>query len=533
MNPVRWSIAAAVFAAFWCAGLLLRQGMEAKLTTAAHQALAGWQPLIGRLERVQTAFHGQIAHLTGQVRSVQDKEAIETVVREHVRAPTSIAAGLGQRLNPVAAVRNDIEIVPFPPGWMLLAANGREGTLLGEAATDYEARDLARSLTESWSAAGGRLRAAIQPAPGDHDEAADISATLGGMPQPSARVELHLARIGSSWLHLQLTQDDERLRGQAAALGVKNEAWDKDIAPMITALRRHRAEAEALAKQKAQVANLPPGHLFLAVRDQHLVLRGEVGSPAVKRALLAEALGVFRALRIHDDIRVSTTRHPAAEFAPFSTALLPAAGAAEEKTFHLGISGEAWRPLDWHGSRGELSWKGKLPPRLTGALLRGDNAQLIDFLQGSDAGLPAPARAQPAFLVLALFGSKALLSGQIAEPALHARMLAAVRAAYAPGIMTGADFFTVRGECQPSEEPLHASQSLPAPGPRPLLAFARPGSSWKTREITPALVEPGALAKSGLIPEDIPPRLVEEVAADTLEQLRAMILHPEALIPKR
>jgi hypothetical protein len=533
MNLVRWSIAAAVFAAFWCAGLLLRPRIEAKLTTATHQALAGQQPLIGRLDRVKTAFHGQTAHLTGQVRSAQDKAAIETVVREHVRAPTAIAAGLGQRLNPVAAVRNDIEIVPFPPGWMVLAANGTEATLLGEAATDYEARDLARTITESWSAAGGRLRAAIQATPVDHDEAADISATLGGMPQPSARVELHLARIGSGWQQLQLTQDDDRLRGQAGAVGVPDDAWEKDISPVLTALRRHRAEAEALARQEAQQAKLPPGHLFLALRDQHLVLRGEVGSPAVKRALLSEALQVFHPLRIHDDIRVNTTRRPVADFAPLSTALLPAAGTAEQKSFHLGIGGEAWQPLGWQGSRRELSWKGKLPSGLPPALLGGDNASLIDFLQGSDAGLPAPARTQPAFLVLALFDGKALLSGQIAEPALHARMLAAVRSAYAPGIMTSADFFTVRGRCQPSEELLHAAQSLPRPGLRPLLAFARPGGSWKTREITPALIEPGALAKSGLIPDDIPHRLVEEVAADTLEQLRAMILHPESLIPKR
>jgi hypothetical protein len=73
-----------------------------------------------------------------------------------------IASGLGQTLNPVSAVHNDIEIVPFPPGWMLLAAHGAKATLLGEAATEFEARDLARSIKESWSAKGGSVSGSLK-----------------------------------------------------------------------------------------------------------------------------------------------------------------------------------------------------------------------------------------------------------------------------------------------------------------------------------------------------------------------------------
>ena len=117
MKPVRCLLAAAVFAAFWCAGaFVLLPRMEAKLATAAREALAMQQTLVKRLDKVQTAFQGQIAHLTGQVRSVQDKLTIEAAVHDHVRAPTMIVSGFGQTLNPVAAVKNDIEIVPFPPG---------------------------------------------------------------------------------------------------------------------------------------------------------------------------------------------------------------------------------------------------------------------------------------------------------------------------------------------------------------------------------------------------------------------------------
>jgi len=524
MKPVRCLLAAAVFAAFWCAGaFVLLPRMEAKLATATREALAAQQTLAKRLDRVQTAFQGQVAHLTGQVRSVQDKLTIEAAVRDHVRAPTMIASGLGQTLNPVAAVKNDIEIVPFPPGWMLLAANGTKAKLLGEAATDFEARDLARSIMESWSAKGGNVSGALQSNLEDHDEAADISATLGGLPAPSSNVELHLARIGGRWQKLKLAEADEALRDQAAALGVKDEQWKKDIAPLVATLRQDHASATERAKQSAALEKLPLGHLFIAVRDQRIILRGEVGNVAIKRALLDEALEVFPTRRIHDDIRVNAARRPTADFGPLTTALLPASDAAEEKAFHLGISGQAWIPLDWRGSREEPSWKEKLPEGLDPALLQSDNAQLIDFLQGSDANMPPIARTQPAFIVLALIGNKALLSGQIAEPALHAQLLAAVKTAYAPGVITEADFFAVRGHCQPSDDVLHTAKSLPPRGNKPMLAFATPGGTWKTLEVTPALVQPGALAKSGLLPEDIPANLVEEAAADTLEQLRALL----------
>ena len=252
MKPVRCLLAAAVFAAFWCAGaFVLLPRMESKLATAAREALAAQQTLAKRLDKVQTTFQGQVAHLTGQVRSVQDKLTIEAAVRDHVRAPTMIASGFGASLNPVAAVKNDIEIVPFPPGWMLLAANGLKATLLGEAATDFEARDLARSIMESWSAKGGNVSGALQSNLEDHDEAADISATLGGLPPPSPNVELHLARIGGRWQKLKLAESDDALRDQAAALGVKDDEWKKDIAPLLATLRQDHTTATERAKEIA------------------------------------------------------------------------------------------------------------------------------------------------------------------------------------------------------------------------------------------------------------------------------------------
>ena len=534
MNTLRCLIAGTFFSAFWCLGVfILLPRMEAKLSKAAREALSAQQTLASRLGHVQADFNGQVAHLTGQVRCLQDKVAIEATVRDRVHAPTLIASNLGWTLNPVSAIRNEIEISPYPPGWILLASNGSKAKLYGEAASDFEARDLALSIMESWSAKGGNVTSRVLVNSEDHDESPDISATLGSLPPPSSNVELHLARIGERWQKLALAEGDTSLRHQAAALGVKGELWEKDLAPLVAALRRDHIQATEHAKQNARLEKLPLGHLFIAARGAHLILKGEVGSDTIKRALLDEAIHVFTAHRIQDDIRVNAERRPIGGFDPLTTALLPTRDAAEEKAFYLGISGQDWLPLDWRGSPKEPSWKEKLPPDLDPALLHGDNAQLIEFLQGSDVNLQPITRTRPAFIVLALVGKKALVSGQIAEPALHAQFVAAVKAAYAPGVVTMADFFVVNGLCQPSHEVLHTAKSLPVRGTKPLLAFARPGGSWQVREVTPALVEPGALAKSGLLPQDISPNLVEEAAADTLEQLRALIFHQSTLSPAR
>lgn len=176
---------------------------------------------------------------------------------------------------------------------------------------------------------------------------------------------------------------------------------------------RHRQRA-CQAKRRAGKSSSSAA-FFIAVRISASFSVAKWAASPSKR-LLDEALEVFPTRRIHDDIRVNAARRPVADFGPFTTALLPASDAEEEKAFHLGISGQAWLPLDWRGSREEPSWKEKLLEGLDPSLILADNTLLIDFLQGSDANMPPIARTQPAFIVLALIGNKALLSGQIAEP---------------------------------------------------------------------------------------------------------------------
>ena len=128
-----------------------------------------------------------------------------------------------------------------------------------------------------------------------------------------------------------------------------------------------------------------------------------------------------------------------------------------------------------------------------------------------------------------LLGELATEDGFFAEQALHAQLLSAVRQSYTPGITITADAFTVRGSCQPATDILDTSHSLPPLSAQPILALATPGSTWTIIPITAALLEPGALSKSPLLPDTIPGTLIEDIAADALDQLRQ---HLQAQIRK-
>jgi len=519
MTTARWITATLSFCSIWCLGaLVLLPRMEEKLTQAARTALDSQRTLQNRLSGLHIAFEGQIAHLSGKVRTAQDQLVIRTTIENLVRAPTLIASGLGERLNPVIAVQNDVEVAPFPPGWLILAANGPKAQLLGTVATDLEARDLTRSISESWIAKGGSARGELNANLDLHDDASGVRTTLDTLPAPSG-VAMHLARLGGPWQALPFTASDTDLHTQASSFGITDAEWTAQVLPLLHQLRSQHLTAAKQTQEATRVSTLPPGHLFIAVRDQRITLRGEVGTAAIKRALIDQALTTFPTYRIHDDIRISSSRHPAADFAPMTPALLPSEDAAEQKKLSLSISGQAWQPLDWRGGRSDKTWKEPLPPLLNASHLSDDSAQLIDWLQGAKPDLPTTP-SQPAVLALVLFDHKAILSGQLAEQALHAQLLSALRQTYTPGMTITADAFSVRGNCQPAAGILNTSRSLPPPSAQPILALATPGSTWTIIPITAALLEPGALAKSSLIPSPISPTLIEDLAADALDQLR-------------
>ncbi|MCB1277199.1 BON domain-containing protein [Prosthecobacter sp.] len=531
MTRARWIISAVTLFALWLIGaLIVLPHLQRDLETAAQSVLARQPALEKRLDRLHLVFNGQQAHLTGRVRTPEDRHVIEAAVRDLVRAPTPLTGGLGLRLNPVSRVINDIEVSPYPPGWLLLAATGPGARLLGAAATDYEARDLARSVQQSWSAQGGSSAGTPEVDGKNHDEAASVSTTLRAVPIPKDTAQAFLARIGQPWKELSLNQTDAELHTEARSVGVSEEDWKSMVLPALHRLRETFQQQHLARTEQERLAALPPGHLFLAVRDQEIVLRGEVGTTAIKNVVLNEAFAAFAPRLIHDEIRVSAQRRPMGDFGPITTALLPETKGPGGRSFFLGLSDDAWVPVDWQTAPKEQSWKTKLRSGLQTAMLLDDSTALTGWLQGEGTYSPSrPSETVPAFITLALFDSKAILSGQVAEESVRAQLVAAARRTYGPRILVISDDFHVRGDCRPAARVPHTFQSLPPPpaaSDAGVFAIAVPGDTWKVIPVTHELVEAGGLAKSGQIPNSLPVGLVEDLSAEAMEQLRLHLTAP-------
>ncbi len=533
MTRARWILSAASLFALWLIGALVcLPHLQRDLETAAQDVLSKQPALRKRLGGLHLTFDGQQARLTGSVRTLEDRSLVENTVRDLVRLPAPLSAGLGRLLNPVSALQSEVEIIPSPPGWMLLAADGVHARLLGTAANTYEARDLAHSVQEAWGTRGGMSEGMPGTDAENHDEATSVSTTIHTVPAPQSNVQAYLARIGQSWKELTLNKSDSELLLEARALGVSEAEWQQQVRPALDELRATLQQQNHTQAESERQARLPPGFLFIAVRDQQIILRGEVGTAAMKQEILEDALATFAPRRLHDEIRVSGQRRPSGDFGPITSALLPEGDGHRGKSCFLSFSGEAWKPVDWQVAPREQSWKSNLPGGLDARLLQNDSTVLSNWLQGDDSNSLAPSQpTDPAFIALTLFGTKALISGQVAEEAVRAQLIAAVRRAYSPQFLIISDQIHVRGDCEPSGRILHTLKSLPPPpavNSAGIFAIAKPGGTWTLIPVTRELVEAGGLAKSGLLPAGIPAAAVEDLTAEAIEQLR-LHLPPTAL----
>lgn len=521
MTRARWITSAIVLSVLWLLGaFVFVPRLERELAATARNMLSQQPMLAKRLDHLQIEFNGQQARLSGNVRTVQDRLTVESAVRDLVRAPTPQSASLGQRLNPVADVCNDIEVLPFPSGWMLLAANGPKAKLLGAAANDYEARDLSRSVQDNWSGKGGTAEGILTTDGENRDEAENVASTLRDMPTPSAAVQAYLARIGESWKELPLNSSDDALLAQARAHGVSEVEWQQRVLPLLHEMRTALHQQQVAETERRRLAGLPPSHLFVAARASQVILRGEVGSAAMKRAILDEALAVFSTKHLQDEIRVSPQRRPTGEFGPITTALLPASKEKNGRTLFLGLSDDAWKSVDWQIAPAEQDWNKKLPSGLDSDLLLDDSTALSEWLQtpnGASEMEPAPA-----FITLALFDSKVIVSGQIAEESARSQIIAAARKAYASRVLVLHDELVLRADCKASSGIIHTLSSLPPTVTQGLgsFAIAIPGGNWVIIPVTRDLIEAGGLARSKQLPPGLPAVLVEERSAEAIEQLR-------------
>jgi len=527
MTRTRWLIAGLWLLAFWlAAALVVAPRIERDLTTAA---LAATKDLPTGYQAPEVRFEGQQALVSGRVRREEQRAEIVATLKGKLRADSLLGAGL----NPVQSVADELEIVPYPPGWLMIAANGPRGQLLGSAATDYEARDLATLLGQKWSEKGGYLDSHVRPAPEVHDEAPEVQAMLAKLPMPRTEVsgdsaQLQVARIGGEWQRLVLDAKDEHLHEQVTALGITTPDWEKAILPAIQNVRRYQSEQRTRAAEAERQSKLPPPHLFLAARDKRLLVRGEVAAISLKRELLNAFIVAFPEWRVLDDVRVNAQRRAVADFGPISEVLLPDETADDPKTsgksLMLGISGAAWEKVDFLVGGEAQPWKELLPKDLPPALIQDDSRMVIEWLQGSAKGIPKlPIRLQPSFVTLTLLPDKVILAGQVAEEAARTQIIESARQKYTGRALVIAEGLLARGTCEPSadlQQTLRSLPDLPEVGSPGAIAFSRPGQVWKSLPASEKLTAPGAVAASGLLPQEFPAAMAEDTFLDGFDHLR-------------
>jgi hypothetical protein len=527
ITRVRWLIAGFWLLAFWLlAGMVvapaLQHHLEVQASTLINEKTTGY-------EAVQVKFDGQRAILTGQVRHDEQRVQILNAAQHDVRG----SGPFSTKLNPVQQVVDALEIVPYPPGWLLLAAHGTRGQLLGAAATEFESRDLYSLIQDRWAAKGGRIESKLIARPELHDEAPDLKQTLAQIPLPDARegadsAQIQIASLGGPWQRLMPDAKDERLMEQSLAIGIPRQEWEKSILPLIQNARRYQSEQRNRAEETARQIKLPPPHLFLAAREKRLLVRGQTATVGIKREFLNALIIKFPEWRVIDDVRVNPDCRAVSDFGPITTALLPEPlnedSKNQGKSLVLGLSGHAWKPVEWIAESDTPPWTEDLPKDLPSRLLQDDHRMVIGWLQGETKGIPnLPIRAQPSFLTLILLPQKVIFAGQLAEESLHTQLIEAARQKYSGQAIVISDSLLVRGACAPSSDIQQTLRSLPplpeadSPGS---IAFATPGQIWKNTPADSGIDQAGAVAKSGILPADFPAAMAEDTFGDGFDHLR-------------
>ncbi|TDU80734.1 hypothetical protein EI77_00031 [Prosthecobacter fusiformis] len=531
MTRARWIIASSWLLLFWLiAGAVWAPALQRQLEASATTSLRGLET---GYPAVTVTFSGQHAHLSGKVRHPSERQEIESRIAEKLKAPGLFKSAW----NPVARVRNDIAVFPYPPGWLLLAAQGPRAIVHGTLASDYEARDISQQIQDRWAKLGGRITSQFKTDFSRFDEAPGIQPTLDQLPPPRHEgggdtAQVHLARPGTLWERLTLDAPDDLLRQQFASYPISDAEWEKYIQPALAQTRRYQQNERARIAEAAHQASLPPPHVFFAARDKRLLIRGELASLKIKRELLNLIIGTFPEWRVLDDLRVNDQRRAVAEFGPITTALLPLQiEPTPGKSLALGLSGSAWQFVDWQVGADGQPWKALLPPDLPPALLQEDSRMVTQWLQGNAQGIPTlPIPAQPSFLTLTLLPDKVILAGQLAEEGLRTQLIEAARRAYAGQAVIFSEALLARGTCQPTtdvEQTIRSFPHLPQENDAPVVAFAQPGQVWKSLPATEALLAPGALSKSGLTPLGFPAAMAEDTfAAEAYDHIRHHLRQP-------
>ncbi len=515
-----WIVAGGCLLLFGAAAVLLSgPNLLHRLHSAAQDALNQLEAQAGgeRFNRLSVVFEGQTARLHGTVRSNADAQLLVETMRNDLRTP-------GNPWNPVTrvAAEGSLRVRPLDPGWLLAAVRGFEVEIIGVCASNAEREALEEGLRRRWPTWRGKIEFGLQVDNRRFDEAADWIKTVRVLPAPEARgsqsAKLLAAAVGGAWQELPL-EAAGAMPGPLQALGLSESEWRERVQPLQTRVREHLLAEAAWEAEQERLRRLPPAHVILGQRGDQVLLRGEVFDLESKRALFSAIMTALPGCRILDDLRASGERRPGPPLGVPETALIQTG--EMKKTFLLGLPGGNWTPLDPKAGNDAASWRHDLPSGVEVAEIAEDHALVLDWLNGSHAGIPAlPAPPRPAFITLAAYAGRVVVGGQLAEEALRAQLVEAVKRAYPAG-WSVRDEVEVTGACATSATIQHTLQSVPVAAPDgSILAVALPGQPW--RRLPESLLQ----GNSQLAPESLPgglnTSLVTAALQPCLEEMRSL-----------
>jgi hypothetical protein len=518
-----WVIAIAVWAALMLLGWLAWAGrIESSLEALARQALVT-HPEAAQLKDVRVDFEGQTAVLTGKVRKGASRGLAEHIIRVELRKPSLF----GGKLNPVAAVRNQIDFEPLPSGWLVLWVSNERADLSGVAGSQDELEELTESIKKRCDRPGRDFRSTLRVDSDHFSPIKDLEISLTALDREMTSADPRgaglVCQIGDTWTTLHLSDLGE-VKSFLTQKGMIESDWEQIIQPLAKTTSekwetRVREEAEASRRAK-----LPLPHLFLASRGENVLVRGIVGTADLKTLVIDAALKAYPEKRIIDEISISTNRRPVVDVSALLLFFPTPSKAADGKHLAFGMPGEGWKIAEMTSTDLEKAIASVLPKGVETTLLDADQTAVLKWLRSLEEEKTASSRP---YLTLAIFGSRVWLRGEVAEEATRSQIVEAVRRTYPNHLLV--QYVRLNPRCMAADGPLQTALSLPsAPEAQSagILAFAVPGEVWRKVEVTPALLEPNGVSRSGIVPAG---PLFQIAAEDFSEALDALRNHQKQL----
>ena len=494
--------------------------IEEGLESLAQQTLAK-HPEATRLSGVQVTFQGQDAHLTGKVRHGPMRALAEQIVRENLRSPNRLSGSL----NPVATVQNDIMIEPLPPGWLILATTPERVDLLGTTGSEVERDEIVKAVKTQCAQPGREFHSLLRVDDQTVEPSHQLEQTLSDLERAVRTADPKgaaiTAQVGDVWRNLYIS-DLASSRSLLVDYGINNTEWGQAILPVLTRAQKSWEDRNNAELEAARQAKLPQPHLYLGFKGDSVLVRGIVGTQALKTQIIEAALKAYPQKRVIDQVSISTNRRPVVDAT--TILLFFPVPPPDEKTrqFAFAVPEQGWKTAPVPMNDFDTVAAGMVPKGFEPSLIEADQAALLKWLETKeDVVIPT---LKP-YLTLAVFGGRVWLRGEVAEEATRTQIVEAVRRAYPNHLLV--QFVRLNPKSTPTEGPLQTALSLPpapdstSPG---ILGFVVPGEIWRTVEVTPALLEPNGVSRSGLVPAGPAFQIAAEDFSEALDALRGHLL---------